>query len=195
MAITGYKLHICDYDNGLDALQNFIMEGSSNALVNVDYEPLHDKTKFMQGSPPVVAAKALIRTGQLIEKWSDGSKPAEWGPEHILVLDSLTSLGRYAYNWAKGQAPKVRDRRQWYNAAQDSLELILDAISSTAFNTNVIVISHIKYVEVREVGTDGKERIKDVEHIPSSVGNALGKTTPNTPNTCLLYTSPSPRDS
>ena len=165
LAVAGYKLRICDYDNGLDALQNFIMEESSNALANVDYEPLHDQTKFMRGSPPVVAAKALMRTGQLIEKWSDDSTPAKWGPSHILVLDSLTSLGRYAYNWAQGQAPKVRDRRQWYNAAQDSLELVLDTISSTAFNTNVIVISHTKYVEVREVGT------------------------------CLLYTSPSPRDS
>lgn len=172
LAGAGYKLRIIDMDNKIDGgiLPIVIKERWPQALATVEYEPVRDKMKasalgYILDGAPQAFAKALA----LMDKWSDGTVPKTWGPEYILVIDSLTFLSNAAFDWAKGMNPTCKDPRQWYGAAQDAVESALAALTSKDFGTNVIVISHVSWVD-RPDGT--------MKGYPSAVGKALGPTIP-----------------
>jgi len=65
--------------------------------------------------------------------------------------------------------PTAKDQRQIYGAAQDAVEHVLAIITGASFNTNVIVTSHIRFIDL----PDGTKR-----GYPTSVGQALSPTIP-----------------
>lgn len=178
---AGYKLRILDMDNGLDSLKAFIKKQCPDKIGNVDFETQRDKYKMangqlvMQGSP-----KAFVNSMKLLDKWSDESIPAEWGPETIFVLDSLTRMGDAAFSFARGLNPSAKDPRQWYGAAQEALEHMISMLTGEDFRTNVIVISHVKISELPDGTYKG---------YASSIGQALGPTLPTYFNTLVLAES------
>ena len=175
----GYELRIIDLDNGLDALKNQLEEDYPEGLEMVDYETVIDqfRTNQLGKIVPKGAPKAYVQTGKLIDKWTDGTIPAEWGPKTIFVIDSLTALGHAALHWAKAGSPSVKDGRQWYGTAQESIMDILVNLSGEEFRANVILISHIDY---RQLEKDGP-----MKGFISTVGKALGPKTPHRFNTVL----------
>lgn len=178
---AGYRLRILDLDNGLDSLVAFARHQCPDKLVNVEYETRRDKYKSTPSGPIVAGMpKAFTQSMSLMTKWSDESDPAEWGSECIFVLDSLTALGRVAFEWAKGMNPTVKDPRQWFYTAQRAVEDVIALLSSEAFNTNVIIISHITYLEL----ADGTQR-----GYPSAIGTALSKHVAKYFNTLVLCQS------
>jgi len=178
---AGYKLRILDLDNGLDILKAFIEHECPDKLGNVDYETRRDKFK---GGPmgPIVdgAPKALSQSMSLMSKWSDGTVPADWGPETVFVLDSLTGLGKAAFEWAKGMNPSAREPRQWYFTAQQALDNYISLVTSEAFKTNVIVIAHVQFQEAHD-GT--------IRGYANSIGKAMGPIIPTYFNTMVLARS------
>lgn len=169
---AGYKLRVLDMDNKLanGILPQVIQRDCPDKIDNIDFEPIRDKYK---GSPlgPIVdgVPKAFTQALALLDKWSDGSIPAQWGADTIFVLDSLTFFADAAFNWARGMNPSAKDPRQWYGSAQDAVENTLALLTAASFNTNVIVISHVSW-QSRPDGT--------MKGFPSSVGQALGPTIP-----------------
>lgn len=170
---AGYSLRILDMDNGLETLKTFVGRQCPDKLSNVEYRTLRDKYK---ASPlgPILAGppKAFVDAIKMLDRWKyddvDLGVPAEWGQEVILVVDSLTFLSDSAFEWAVGLNPSAKDPRQWYGAAQEAIEKVLALLSSSNFETNVIVISHIKYMETPE-GPKG---------YPTAVGSALSPVIP-----------------
>lgn len=169
---AGYKLHILDFDNKIAGgiLPQIVQKNWPDKIGNVDYESLRDNMKssslgmILDGQP-----RAFVRGLELLDKWSDGTAPKTWGPEHILVLDSLTFFSDAAFNWAKAMNPSAKDPRQWFYSAQSAVEDVLSALSASSMQTNVIIISHVSWVN-RPDGT--------MKGYPSSVGQALGPTIP-----------------
>lgn len=170
-----YKFKILDLDNGLTALKAFIEKECPEKIDNVDYETVRDPVKPTSAGP-VVTAKAFVEATKLMTKWSDGSDPSLGGENEIFVLDSTTTLGRQAYEWAKALAPAAKDPRQWYFAAQQAFENIIAMLTSDSFEANVIVIAHINYKELIEGVNKG---------YPTAVGSALGPTIPKYFDTML----------
>lgn len=176
--LPDYDLNIIDMDNGLDALRNLAIAQCPDRMKAVSFETVRDKYRATPTGPQVIApAKAFVRANNLLDKWLDGSKPEEWGPNKILVIDSLTYLGRAAFNWAVSMNPSSKDPRQWYKGAQDAVQGIIDTLTSDVFKTNVIVISHIDY---------GKDATGIDKGFVSSVGKALGPKLPAAFNTLIL---------
>ena len=175
---AGYKLKIIDLDAGLDALVNHVSEIDPKLLSQIEYESFRDRVKMTASGPTVAGSpKAYVQTLNALEKWpSDGSDPAKWGENTILVIDSLTNLGRAAFQWAKAANPTSKDPRQWYKTAQDLIEDLIANVTSDAFEANVIVISHVEIVEAN--GT--------IKGFASSIGKALGPKIPRFFNTMLL---------
>jgi hypothetical protein len=171
----GYKLRILDLDNGLDALRQWVGHECKDKMDKVDFITLRDSIRATQQGP-LVSAKAYIQALKLMSEWDDGSKPAEDGEKSVFVLDSLTALGKAAFEWAKASQPSAKDPRQWYFAAQQSVENVIGLLTSESFATNVIVISHINYRELTEGVHKG---------YPSAVGSAMGPTIPKYFNTML----------
>lgn len=175
---AGYKLFILDLDNGLDVLKAFVKRDFPDKLGNVDYETLRDKIEPSAIGPVIKGIpKAYTSTLQLMTKWSDGSIPSQWGPDCILVIDTLTGLGNAAYNWAKAMSPNAKEPRQWYHTAQQGLEQVIALATSAEFKTNLIMNAHIDYRE----GPDGM-----LKGYANAVGKALGPTIPTYFNTVVL---------
>lgn len=191
LALAGYKLRVLDFDNGLEPLKNFIAKENPQALANVEYRTLRDEFKMGSQGPEVVRPKAWVTATKMLEKWTyeedDGTKvdlgdPSEWGPDCILVVDSLTLASQCAYNWAKLLTPAGKsgdqDGRAIFLTAQQSVEKFLAAITSEAYETNVLVLSHIRYAE----NDEGKQK-----GYPSAVGAALGPAIPRYFNNFLRF--------
>lgn len=177
---AGYKIKFLDMDNGLDVLVHYV---DRDKLKNVDYETRRNKYKASVGAVGVTGqASAFVDSVKLMEKWSDGSDPATWGTDTIFVLDSLSTFGKAALEWAKGMNPlaqsgKQQDARQWFFTAQQALENVIALLTSEAFHCNVIVISHINWKEMQDGTTKG---------YANAIGSALGPTLARYFNTLIL---------
>lgn len=73
--------------------------------------------------------------------------------------------------------PGAKEPRTIFYAAQDAVEDVLNAITSDDFATNVIVTSHVKWLE-RQDGT--------TKAFPSSIGGALSPKIPTFFNSLVL---------
>src|SRR4051794_20704408 len=94
LVASGYKLRIWDFDNGLDPLVQHVRRSAVDKLGNIEYNTLRDRKKSSPIGPVIDGPpKAFINSLQLFDKWSDGSKPSEWGKDYIAVIDSLTFMG------------------------------------------------------------------------------------------------------
>jgi hypothetical protein len=119
-------------------------------------------------------------------KESDGTeidlgKPKEWGPDTIVVIDSFTFMSEAAMDWAEPMTPRGKGGEAYkpaiYGMAQDAMENVLNILTGDSFETNVIVISHVKYMDM----PDGTKK-----GFPTSVGQALSPTIPRYFNTVAL---------
>lgn len=172
LVAAGYKVRILDADNKIQngILPQVLKRLCPDKIGMVDFEPVRDKFKSSSIGPIFDGIpSAFTRSLAFFDKWSDGTIPREWGPETILVLDSLTFFSDAAFNWAKSMNPSCKDPRQWYGTAQEAVEHTLAQLTSDAFKTNVIVIAHVSWVD-RPDGT--------MKGYPASIGKALGPTIP-----------------
>jgi hypothetical protein len=91
----------------------------------------------------------------MLDNWKydnvDLGKPAEWGEDCILVIDSLTFLSDAAWDFREPLVPRSKDGkydvRMVYKDAQDAIADVLGLLTSESFRTNVIVTAHIRYVD------------------------------------------------
>lgn len=173
LVAAGYQLRILDYDNGLDVLKQFVARDCPERLGNVEFRTLRDKRKATATGPAIDGTPRAFADGiKMLDRWKyddvDLGVPGEWGPDVIFVLDSLTFFGDAAYDFREPLTPRgkggVFDKRAVYGDAQEAVENALALLTSDNFRTNVIVISHIKYVE----NPDGTKK-----GYPSAIGSAL----------------------
>lgn len=182
-----FNLRILDMDNGLDPLKAIIESDYPDRLDRVDYRTIRDKRKATPlGSVIDGPPRAFITALKMLDHWRyddvDLGVPSEWGPSCILVIDSLTFLSDAAYDWREPLTPRGKggdyDQRAVYGGAQDAIEQVLALVTSESFRTNVIVISHIKYIERQD---------RTIKGYPTAVGAALSPQIPRYFNTVALF--------
>lgn len=188
---AGYKLRILDMDNLLDVLKYMIQNQCPEAIGNVEFRTLRDKFKatplgtVIDGKP-----KAWVDAIKMLDHWkyddTDLGKPAEWGPDCILVIDSLSRLCDAAYDFHESIIPRGKsgdyDGRAVYGNAQDDVEKLIAMLTSPGFGTNVIVIAHVTYQEQPDGTTKG---------FPQGVGQKLSPKIPQYFPSVVLYTNKS----
>jgi len=175
----GYKLRVLDFDNKISGGILPILLRGTDKLSYVDFEPLRDRLKSSAAGPILDGMPTAFTRGlALLDKWTDGSKPPEWGDNTILVVDSLTFMSDAAFNWAKGMNPSAKDPRQWFYSAQQAVEGTLALLTAASFPVHVIVIAHFSWQD-RPDGT--------MKGYPASVGKALGPTIPAYFENMVLY--------
>lgn len=186
---AGYKLRILDYDNGLDVLKQYVLRDCPDKIGNVEYRTLRDPRKatplgsIVDGKP-----SAFVDGLRMLDRWRydevDLGCPAEWGPDCILVIDSLTFMSDAAFDWREPLVPKSRDGkydgRAVYRDAQDAVGDVFATITSDTFRTNAVLIAHVRYVETPEGHRKG---------YPNTVGSAQAPFVPRWFNNVVRYTN------
>lgn len=152
---AGYWLGILDLDNGLETLKQFVLKEATDKIDNIEYRTLRDEYRMTgTGRTVIGAAKAYSTACDMCDRWKygevDEGHPWQWGPNRILVIDSGTFLAQAAYDWCEqmllGKGGKY-DQRQVYYGSQQSFMSLMATITSDKFKTNVIVNTHIRYIE------------------------------------------------
>jgi hypothetical protein len=95
-------------------------------------------------------------------------------------MDSLTGLGKAAFEWAKGMNPNAKDPRQWYFQAQQAMDNVLSLLTNENFKANVIIIAHVQFQEQNDGTTRG---------YANAIGKAMGPMIPTYFNTMILARS------
>jgi hypothetical protein len=168
---AGYTIRMMDMDNNSDSLIELCKKHNPALLEKLDIMSFRDKFRSSQAFGVEVAGqpKAFVNMLGALNKWDDGSVPAEWGPDTILVLDTLTSAGRSALHWAKGMNSDAKDGRQWYAAGGEALKSLLEMLTSPGMKCHILVLSHVDLVEMPD---------KSIQGFASSIGKALGPQIP-----------------
>ena len=180
LVAAGYQLRVLDFDNLLDSLIATVRRADPGTLNAIHYGSYRDRMRATPNGPIIDGQpRAFIDALKAIDVWEDKSIPAKWGTNHILVIDSLTMMAKAAYWWAKGlqgaatiaEGVSMRGVRpeQFYHTAQQALLNLLSYVTASSFETNVIIIAHIKYIE-RDGITKG---------FPVAVGNAISPEIPS----------------
>jgi len=170
---AGYWLGILDYDNGLDPLRQFVEKECPDKIKNVEYRSLSDKFKTGPDGPVVDGSATAFREGlRMLDNWkygeTDYGNPADWGPGRILVVDSLTKMCKSAFDWREqlvmGKAGKYDQRAVYYDTQKQVEKGVVAKLFSEQYKTNVIIITHVHYIE-DEVGVR--------KGYPRTIGSAL----------------------
>ncbi len=184
---AGYKLRILDFDNLLDILKFKIMEECPDKIENVEFVTVRDAYKAgASGSQIDGKPKAWINAIKLLDSWkyedTDLGRPADWGPDCILIVDSLSRLCDAAYDFHESIIPRGKsgdyDGRAVYGNAQDDVEKVLAMLTSRGFATNLIVIAHGSYIDL----PDGTTKI-----FPQGIGQKLSPKIPQYFSTYIRY--------
>ena len=175
---AGYTIRMLDLDNGVETLKQLIMHECPERIDQLDYITLRDKFKAdpVYGIKVDGGAKAYKQAIKYLNKWDDDSIPAEWGKDTVFCLDTLGSFGRAAFLWAQSMNPSVKDGRQWYGTAQESIRTVLDLLTAKEFGCHVLVMSHVQLIEQSEGVYKGQV---------SAIGKALGGDIPKVFNTMI----------
>lgn len=206
---AGYKLRILDMDNLLDVLKYMVEKECPEMMDNIEFRTLRDQYKS-SAMGPVIAGKpkAFIEALKMLDHWKyeneDGSitdlgNPSEWGPDCILVIDSLSRLCDAAWDFREpltptGKGTGEKDLRATYGDAQDAIEATLANITGKSFGTNVIVIAHLTYIDIDGVTKGYPQGVgkalspKIAQYFPSVIrySNKGGKRTIQTNSTPLI---------
>jgi hypothetical protein len=184
--VRNYKLRILDFDNGLDALAQVVRRDNPAKLAEIEFRTLRDKFRSTPtGTVVDGTATAFIDALKMLDRWKYGDidlgVPAEWGKDTILVIDSLTFMADAAWRFREPLVPKSKDGkydvRAVYKDSQDAIESVLALLTSESFRTNVIIISHVRYVD----NPDGTKK-----GYPTAVGSALSPQIPRYFNSVAL---------
>lgn len=148
LANAGYKLHILDYDNGLDILATTV---KPEFLKNVEFEHLMEKRKVVNGQVlPASAPRAFSKGLSLLTEWGNKYKSLD----DIIVIDSLTFMSDAALEHVQagaGHIGKQPEIQEW-GMAMNLIEDVLSILYSSDIACNVIINSHIKYIQDEGTG-------------------------------------------
>jgi hypothetical protein len=168
LAKAGYNLRILDNDNGCEILAQ-LLDNDKPALARVDVETHVDEYSEQGGVlRPKTPLKGFSGSMKVLTEWPGHGKPSTWGPDTVLVWDSMTLGGKFIMNHvlnmagklASGQPPSQPD----WGSAITLQEHVLSGLYG--LKCHVIVLAHLRWLEV------------EGEHQTQAFPSALGKKLP-----------------
>ena len=197
LAEAGYNLRIIDLDNGVDILSH-ALKNKPEALDRVYVETITEK---MKGIPtgaviPDGIPKMWSSVLNLLNEWKvperkrgdivtdpayNLGKITDWGPDTVLVIDSLSMLSLaamrhvLAINNRLGKAPYQSD----WGDAMTLIEGLLGMLYSESVRCNVVVNTHITYIGGEDEKDDQGNKNTGLDILPmKGYPNTLGKKLP-----------------
>lgn len=157
LANAGYKLRIIDFDGNLQSLVTYVRP---EFKANVDVVTLEDKFVMDAGMPMADGVPEAFAKGfKLLDRWAytakDGTKvdlgsSREWGPDTVVILDSVTGQAAAALNRFR-KLNKTTDMRKLSGGAQDAQLAFVENATSGKFEWHFFAISHLKLIGPRDI--------------------------------------------
>lgn len=205
LPVAGYNLRIIDIDKGTDILGNYLTDPASpyfkkdpEAAKRVDVVQVSDPMKSINGKLVPAKAEGWQKAMKLFMDWSDGETKlgpvSSWGPEDILVIDSLSGLSKLALNFhlmmngALNANRTQNEARRDMGAAQNYIRDLLELLYDDNIRCNVILICHI--TPITDAG--GAPKVEDGKWegvptgYPAAIGRALSPQIPRWFNNMLI---------
>lgn len=177
---AGFKLRVYDFDNLLGSLVQYVDLTCPENASNVAYQTFTDKLKgtstpgMMQGKVlkvmPIAdgVPKAFSSAMTQLNHWKtdeeDLGVPGSWGPECVVVIDTLTTMSTAAFRYCEALNPLAMEPQATYFAAQRMVTNVLALLASDQFATNVLVLAHLDYSE---------NQYNLMKGFPRSIGSAM----------------------
>lgn len=189
---AGLKLRILAFDKSANMQPLFQFVKDKDKLSNVDIVFLEDKlrngAKFVE---PVGIPTAFADGLKLMDRWKytyqgeevDLGMSKDWGPDTVVVLDSLTAMGECAKRRAMvmlNKTPLNMTQQCWGLAMADQMAF-LDKLTSSANRFHLVVLAHLKSVGPQDIQASDSDVTKSIkeqlaEVIPTRLyPSALGK--------------------
>lgn len=177
LANAGYEVRIYDLDNGVEVLGDYLTNPKGpygkDAWKNIKYQTITENNVNLSALTNSVpkGATVLNRLFSQLNHWKtedeDLGPITSWGPNVVLVIDSLTLMGKAALNFSQVQNAgnsKVDPRMHFFHA-QDWIESAAMKLYGTDVKCNVIINTHISWI--------GDEVDKTLHGYPMTIGRAL----------------------
>lgn len=198
-----YKVRVIDVDNGLDIMKDYLTNKDSpyvkakpNIADNLEFVTLTDPMKSLNGKLIPSRVTVWQKTMNLLSHWKgedtiDLGPITTWGPDTVLVIDSLTMLSTAALNFhlqmngALAATRTQNEGRRDIGVAQSLLKNFLELIYDSSIKCNVILTSHITNVTDNGGAPIPGENMQSTGY-PSAIGRALSPLIPRYFNSVLL---------
>lgn len=177
---AGQRLVVCDYDNGLDILVNLVKD-DKEALDRLYFETFTDPLQIgpqdmiiAKGKPKAFtdSMKALTEWKFPIEPGSDETynlgNSGDWGSDTTIVIDTLGFAAEAALRFVRQDNMHQFEKfvsQPDYGQAMGRIEGMLQLLYSDSIQCNVIVNTHITYLEDVMKGT--------LKGLPRALGSKL----------------------
>jgi hypothetical protein len=192
LANAGYKIRMLDYDGNSQALLTYT---DKDKLANIDIVYLEDKMRNGERFIETTGVPTAFRKGlDLMDEWKyteeDGTvvnlgKSKDWGCDTVVVLDSLTSMGRASFLRQRSLSNKtpLNTTEQVWGLAMEQQEAFIKRLTSESNKHHVIVLSHLKIVGPKDLRKEDEDITKAIKEelqelipnrlFPSALGKAL----------------------
>jgi hypothetical protein len=208
LVCLGYKLRLIDTDNGFRPLRSLLTDyhypyrkfcethgielETAVSAVPVTLEMIQRPMKVGNKTVTLLVPKnelAWDRATGLLNDWRDGDlrygNIDSWGEDCVLVQDTFSTLAKMAYynvqaiNGRLGAMDSGYDYQRDIGGAQSILQRMLELLYSTTVRCNVIINTHVTWVDQRQgramspdqVARDGATPNPD--GLPAAIGRAL----------------------
>ena len=188
-----YNVRILDFDGNYDPLYEYV---KPEFYDKVEIRTFEDKLKM--GTEKIIpsgAPRSFELAMKLLDNWKYTDKEtgeeidlgpvSSWGPNDVLVLDSLTAMGSAAMRrvlYQTNRLTKGPTQRSWL-LAMDDQENCVKMLTNSGIGCNVLVLAHLKLVGPKqEEDKDSEEQKaakKELQNIipfrlyPSALGREL----------------------
>lgn len=194
---AGFRVAMLNYDDNPDPLLNLGADYADRlSLVTLqDRAAINESGNWYYPTEP----SAFRLGGRALDDWSKADPthpwgPARtWGPETVLVLDSLTALGDACLATRHFRSPRGLSIVD-YGDAQRMQDTLIQHLASSLYNCHLIVTAHIKLVGPRDpmISERDRERVPELAKaremislarasvmptrlFPSAIGEALAR--------------------
>jgi hypothetical protein len=189
-ANAGFRIAMLDFDGNGGNLLHYVRPEAQD---RVSIIPLRDRM-FRRGDGMVsplgrttarVEPQAWLKAGRALDNWGkldpdhDWGEAGKWGPDTILVLDSLTGGGDAAFALAlfNNNRDFGRIRRQDWQSAMKMEDGLLEDLVGPYYNCHLYVTAHLKLIgpKTEDDGQDDDDDLKDARH---AIAKAQAQTLP-----------------
>lgn len=199
LAAAGYNVRVIDLDNGMEAVINLMTDPKSKyppeAVDRIRWRTVTEPMRVLNGIIAPKNATVWQTAMTMLETWkgdrrydretkqivqtTDGlGNLGTWGPNDILVIDTLSTLGTAAMNFflvLNGDLFKKRtsmEQMRDIGATQTMLDKLLQLVFDESVQCHVIINTHVVFA--KEDGSNIEPGYEGLRYaFPAAIGKAM----------------------